>query len=175
VRYLLTLLAVTVIAAPAGALAGSADRIVDRGIVQSVTADRLVIRALDGSERPVVLQPGTRVVLNGAPVSLAAIRPGLVAEVVSDELGTARVVRAFGRAATDVVRGIVLEITTARLRVRQAGGQAVNVPLTPRTRFRVGPIPARLRVVRAGHTVEAILAGDGTARAIVVRRGQRLR
>ena len=79
--------------------ATAADRLVERGIVQSADRAGLVLRALDGTEVTVAVAPQTRFRLNGRPASLADIRSGFVAEVVTlVPGGPAAVVRAFGRA-----------------------------------------------------------------------------
>ena len=77
------LLAAAVALLAVGAPAAAADRVVERGIVQSIDPTAVVLRALDGTDIAVRLGPGTRFRLNGVAVTFADIRPGLVAEVVT--------------------------------------------------------------------------------------------
>ena len=78
----LALLGVVAAALGAASTATAADRVVDRGIVQTVSSERLVLRALDGVDVEVRLGPLTRFRLNGGAAGVGDLRPGFVAEVV---------------------------------------------------------------------------------------------
>ena len=69
----LALLGVVVAALGAASSAAAADRVVDRGIVQSVSPSTLVLRALDGIDVEVRLGPFTRFRLNGRPAALVRV------------------------------------------------------------------------------------------------------
>ena len=56
----------------------------DRGVVQRVSPERLVLRELDGSLVTITIGPRTRVRVNGLPSTIAVIRPGFVATAVHD-------------------------------------------------------------------------------------------
>ena len=58
-------IAVLALALPAVGGAATADLTTDRGVVQSVGAGQIVLRALDGSAESFTVSPVTRVKLNG--------------------------------------------------------------------------------------------------------------
>src|SRR5262245_50890010 len=69
----------------------------ERGILEAVAADGVVLRRADGGTLSVGVAPTTRVVLRGVPASLADLRPGLQA-VIRHRGGAAAIsIRAFGR------------------------------------------------------------------------------
>ena len=114
--------------------ATAADRLVERGIVQSADRAGLVLRALDGTEVTVARRPSDRFRLNGRPASLADIRSGFVAEAVTlVPGGPAAVVRAFGRVAGSAEAGRLVEIRPRALVVRRDAGGTVRIPVTART------------------------------------------
>ena len=81
-RSLVVAIAVLAFALPAASTAARVDPTTDRGVVQSVGSDQIVLRALDGSVVSFAVSSATRVKLNGVQVSLADIQPGFVASVV---------------------------------------------------------------------------------------------
>jgi len=162
------LILIFVVVLLAAAPASAADRLVERGIVQSLDEAAIVLRALDGSEVTVALRPDTRARLNGVETTLSAIRPGHVAVVVLGDTGEARVVRAFGRVARGVDRGVIVTATRLALVLRPPGGARVAIELTRRTTVRRGALAVARRALRAGQQVEVIRAGDGTARIVTI-------
>lgn len=161
---ILIVLAALIAAAPAAA----AERVAERGVVQSLDERSIVLRALDGATVTVALRPDTRARLNGVQTTLSEIRPGHVAVVILDEAGEARAVRAFGRAARRVDRGVILRATRAWLVLRQSDGGRVAIGLTPRTSVRRGAVVVARRALRAGQRVEIVRAADGTARRVSI-------
>ena len=157
------------VAAPAGA----ADRVVERGIVQSIDSATLVLRALDGTEVSVTLGPATRYRLNGRDATLDEIRPGFVAEAVTESSPTALVVRAFGRLERPVERGVVVRLAPRALLLRRGPGDTVRLSITDRTVVWRGAARVRLRALRPGMRVEVPLAANGSARVILIRRSLR--
>jgi hypothetical protein len=154
-------------AAPA---ATAADRLVERGIVQSVGPSALVLRALDGSEVSVAVGPATRVRLNGRPASLADIRSGFVAEAVTLAPGaSAVVVRAFGRVASGAESGRLVAIRPRALVVRRDARRTVRIPVTARTTVWRAGGRIRLRALRPGMRVQVVLAPNGSARVVLVQ------
>jgi hypothetical protein len=146
----------------------AADRVVERGIVQSIDATTVVLRALDGTDVTVALGPSTRLRLNGTAASLEQIRPGLVAEVVTVGPGPARVLRAFGRVEPRIERGALVRLRAAALVLRRDGGGRIEIPLGGRTTVLRAGRPARLRSLRPGMQLEVVLAANGSARVVRV-------
>jgi hypothetical protein len=141
----------------------------DRGVVQTVAPQRLVVRALDGSDLEFVVDSTTRVLLNGVPARFAAIRPGFVAEVVHGQSGRALRIRAFGELA-GTERGFILSRGQGELRLQRADGTEAVIPLTRRTRVRrAGALVGRW-ALRPGRRATVFLADDGSARLVVLGR-----
>jgi hypothetical protein len=164
------LLVAAVAALAATASAAAADRVVERGIVQSIDATAAVLRALDGTTVTVGLGPETRYRLNGREATLAEIRPGFVAEAVTDGLGRAIVVRAFGRAERPVERGVLVRLAPHALVLRRGPADTVRIPVNDRTVVWRGGARVPLRTLRRGMTLEVALSGTGAARVILVQR-----
>ena len=152
-----------IVAAPVAA----ADRVVERGIVQSVTTTAVVLRALDGTQVSVALGPSTRYRLNGRLAPASAIRPGFVAEVVL-EGGPAVALRAFGGGGL-IESGVLERTRLGVLVVRRSSGGSVRVALTARTGVWVDGRKATRRELRRGMTVDVVRARDGSARVVLAR------
>jgi hypothetical protein len=159
-------LAALVTAAPAGA----ADRVVERGIIQSIDSATLVLRALDGTDVTVPLGPATRYRLNGRDASLVDIQPGFVAEAVVSGSTTAVLVRAFGRPERPVERGVVVRLAARAIVLRRGPGDTVRLRVNERTVVWRGAARVRLRALRPGMRVEVTLSATGAARVILIRR-----
>jgi len=155
-----------IVAVPATA----ADRVVERGIVQSIDRDGVVLRALDGSRVTVALGPGTRLRLNGRNAIVEEIRPGFVAVAVMVGDGPARALRAFGRVTDRRVRGDVVQVAPRALLVRRATGANVRIRLTAATAAWQDDRRVRVRSLRRGMRVDVRLAPNGAARTILVLR-----
>lgn len=150
-------------AAPATA----ADRVVERGIVQSIDASTVLLRALDGTEVQLALGPETRFRLNGRAVTVDTIRHGFVAEVVTVGAGPATVVRAFGREASD--SGRIVFVRPRAIVVRRGPGDVVRIRVTPRTSVWRAGSRVRLAALRPGMRVEVVRAVDGSARLVLLQ------
>ena len=142
---------------------------IDRGIVQSVSADQIVLRELDGSTAALAVGPATRVLVNGLPATLADVEPGFVARVTHDGQAPARAVLAFGRVQLTVTRGVVTSVTALVLAVRTAGGESVTYRMTARTKIRLRGLPAPLALLRPGRVVDVTHTRGGEARRIALR------
>lgn len=165
----LALLGVVVAAFGAASTAAAADRVVDRGIVQTVSSETLVLRALDGVDVEIRLGPLTRFRLNGRPATLGDLRPGFVAEAVHYGTRPALRVRAFGRVATTTERGRLVGVRDAWL-VLRAGSGRVRIPVTDATLVRRRGRLVALRVLRVGMRVEVARAEDGSAEVVRILR-----
>jgi hypothetical protein len=163
------LLAAAVALLAVSAPAAAADRVVERGIVQSIDSTAIVLRALDGTDVAIRLGPVTRFRLNGRAATVEDIHPGLVAEVVTIGPGPALVVRAFGDVERAAVRGVVLRIGSRGLLIRRASGRSVRIAINARTTVWHGGTRRGLRAVRPGMRVDVYRAAAGVARVIVIR------
>lgn len=168
---LLVLVAIASLAGAAPAVA--ADRVVERGIVQSVAPAGVVLRALDGTEVTVSLAAETRYRLNGRPATIADIRPGFVAEVVTGGSGAAIVVRAFGLVERPVERGVIARAAPRGLVLRHVQGDTIRIPINDRTVVWRGGVRVPLRALRRGMAVDVALTANGAARVILIRRASR--
>ena len=145
----------------------AADRVVERGIVQSVTPSTVVLRALDGVDVEVAIGPGTRIRLNGLPATLAAIRPGFVVETVRYGAQPAVRLRAFGRVEPVTERGRLVAVRETALVLRTGQGR-LRIPLTAATLVRRQGRLVAARILRVGMQVEVKRAGDGSAGVVRV-------
>jgi len=166
VRFVLCLAILGLVVAPQAA---AADRVVERGIVQSVTPTVVVLRALDGVDIQVEIGPGTRLRLNGLPATLADIRPGLVAETIRYGTRPAVRLRAFGRLAPSTEQGRLVAVRDTALVLRTSAGR-IRIPLSPATVVRRQGRLVALRILRVGMRVEVGRADDGSADVIRVLR-----
>ena len=164
---------VVVVSAALGAAATAAtaaDRLVERGIVQSADRTGVVLRALDGTDVTVAVGTETRFRLNGRPSSLTDIRRGFVAEAVTPASGgPAVVVRAFGRVAGGAEAGRLVRIRPRALVVRRDSGGTVRIPVTNRTTLWRAGGRIRLRALRPGMRVQVVLGASGSARMVLVQ------
>ncbi len=147
----------------------AADRVVERGIVQSVSPSAVVLRALDGTDVTVPVGPATRVRLNGRAAALAAVSPGLVAEAVRVGSGTAVALRAFGRASGRLESGRVVRVLPRALVLRRGPGDTVRVRISARTVVWRGTRTADAKLLRRGMRVTAVLSAAGAARVVLVQ------
>jgi hypothetical protein len=173
VKALLVLLA-TGAALAAASPAAAADRVVDRGIVQSVAPSAIVLRALDGTEVTVPVGTATRVRLNGRTATLAAVSPGLVAEAIRARSGTAIALRAFGRASGRVESGRIVRVRPRALVLRRGPGDTVRILVSARTVVWRGTRTADAGVLRRGMQVTVAVSPVGAARVVLVQAGGRL-
>jgi hypothetical protein len=118
----------------------------------------------------VTLGPATRYRLNGRDATPAEIRPGFVAEAVTEGSGAAVVVRAFGRPERPVERGVFVRLGARALVLRRGPGDTVRLAITDRTVVWRGTARVRLRALRPGMRVEVSLAANGSARVVLIRR-----
>src|SRR5262245_45288503 len=116
-RLLTICAAALALAVPAALSARNAQA--ERGVVQSVNANQIILRALDGSTVSFRLLPSTRVRVNGAKASATDVTPGAVAEVMTDRKGRATLIRAFSpqtsAPSTVTETGVVTQATKSSL------------------------------------------------------------
>ena len=169
VRLLSSLAALVVALSLAGtATAASRELTIDRGVVQSISSTRIVLRELDGSTIAIAAGLRTRVLLNGLPAALSDIRPGYVAAVSHDGSAPARMIRAFGRVQSTTHRGVVVSVAARAFVIRTADGATLMLRLTARTRIRWRGLPARIAAIQPGRVVEVTVTPRGEAIRVVV-------
>jgi hypothetical protein len=140
-----------------GQAAGSAS-----GIVQSVAADAVVVKELDGSAVSVPVGPSTRVFVDGARASLAAVQPGFVVSTSwSAGKPTAELLVFDPSANVGVVQSVSEDLVVAT----DSAGRTVTVRVTPRTRVLVDGAVASLRSVSTGYTL--LLSATRAAKSAV--------
>ena len=155
------------------ATAGLRDLTIDRGIVQSVSPSQIVLRELDGSSVALTVDATTRVLLNGSPAQLTDIRPGFVAAVAHNGPRPARVIRAFGRVAANVDRGVIASVSARQFVLRRADGSLLTLRITPSTRVRLNGFPATPAAIRPGQRARVTHTTDGKAKLVqLVGRGR---
>ncbi len=165
----LVLLVAACAAVAAASPAAASDRVVERGIVQSVGPGAVVLRALDGTDVTVPVGSATRIRLNGRAATLAAVTPGLVAEAVRVGSGTAVALRAFGRAAGRVETGELVRVRRRSLVLRRGPGDTVRIGISARTVVWWGSSRAGAGVLRRGMQVTIALSPTGSARVVLVQ------
>ena len=153
--------------------AGLRDLTIDRGIVQSVSPAQIVLRELDGSSVTLAVGSATRVLLNGSPAQLTDIRPGFVAAVAHNGPRPARVIRAFGRVAANVDRGVIASVSGREFVLRRGDGSMLTLRVTPSTRVRLNGFPATPAAIRPGRLARVTYTPDGKAKLVQLA-GRRL-
>jgi hypothetical protein len=130
------------------------------GIVQSVSANAIVLRELDGSTVSISVATSTHVFVDGKQASLHDVEAGFVASASWKTGGSARVLQAFdlsGRHAVSV--GVVDSVSSSVLVLTKtsgtagAGGTTVSIRVNAKTHVLVDGEPATLAAVKAGFTV----------------------
>lgn len=168
-RYRLILVSVFLLGALLAAGAASArmgNPVLDRGIVQSVSAGQVVLRALDGSTIPITVGPKTKVFLNDAPAPLSAIQPGYVVGALHDGSRPAVYVRAVGRAVLVVDKGVIVSVSATSLVLRTGAGP-ITITVGPSTAVQLNGRSATLADLRPGYAAE--VSHRGTEPALQVR------
>jgi hypothetical protein len=167
-RFLTVGIAMLALALPAAGIAGRASLTTDSGVVQVVGSGQIVLRALDGSVSSFAVAQTTRVKLNGARVSLADIKPGYVATVAHNGSAPAVLVRAFGKPARLIDRGVVTALSESEITLRTVGGGTITVSLDRSTRFRFVGLPGKRFRARPGAVVAVTHAADAPATVVNV-------
>lgn len=151
----------------------------ERGVVQSVSADELMLKTLDGRTVAVVVDARTRILVEGKPASILDVHPGFVA-VVSFR-------GASGQAAAEIdafttspsltpIAGLVRSNSRSELVLKSLDGTTVHFRINAATRrVLVDGKPASILGVRPGFVVvvrpgTATGTGKGTAQKTVEAR-----
>lgn len=140
--------------APPARGAGNAKAGTGKGIVQSVSAQAIVLRELDGSTVRVPVASSTHVFVDGKRASLRDVKAGFVASAAWKAGKSARVLHAFDLSGRDAVSvGVVDSVSTRVVVVTGTGGTTVSIPVDAKTRVLVDGKRATLGAVKAGYTV----------------------
>jgi hypothetical protein len=118
--------------------------------VQSVAANAVVVRELDGSALTVPVSSSTRVFVDGRRASVADVEPGFVASASWAEGKAAAELQVFDASASVTV---VKSVSARAVEVEDAAGTTATIRVTPKTRVFVDGAPAQLRTVAAGYTL----------------------
>lgn len=118
-----------------------------RGIVQSVSVRAVVLKELDGSTVRVPVDAKTRVLVDGKPASLRAVKPGFVAFAKWAAGKATQELQAFNTAGVGVVESVSADAVV----VQEARGSTVTIPVDAKTRVFVDGKPASLRDVKPGY------------------------
>jgi hypothetical protein len=131
-----------------------------KGIVQSVSAQAIVLRELDGSTVRVPVASSTHVFVDGKRASLRDVKAGFVASAAWRAGKPARVLHAFDLSGPNAVNvGVVDSVSARSLVVTGTGGAPVSILVDAKTRVFVDGRRATLAAVKAGYTV-VLLAKD---------------
>jgi hypothetical protein len=164
-RTRLTLLSICLIGALLAAGAASArtaGAVLDRGIVQSVSAGQVVLRALDGRTITITVGPKTRVYLNDNPAPLSSIQPGYVAGALHDGSKAAVYIKAVGRVPLSVDKGVITSVSSGSLTLRTGAG-TVTVTLGTATNVMLNGQPSSVNDLRPGYAAEVTHRGSDPA------------
>jgi hypothetical protein len=124
------------------------------GIVQSVSADAVVLRELDGSTVSVPVVSSTQVFVDGQRASLREIKAGFVASGEWKAGRSAQVLRAFDPSGKNAVRvGVVESVSSGVLVVTGTTGTTMSIPVNAKTHVLLDGKPATLAAVKTGYTV----------------------
>jgi len=155
-------------------LSSSRDRLSsERGIVQSVSANGLVLKTLDGSTVAVVVDARTRVLVNGQPASILEVRPGFVAVITTGgNSGRAALqVDAFATSSSPPssskpVAGVLRTVSRAELVLISLEGNSLTGVIDGSTHLFLDELsPGLVAVVRP---TAATAPGNGKKKAIVL-------
>jgi hypothetical protein len=129
-------------------------QVTDQGLVQSVAAAAVVLKALDGSSFSVPVGPQTRVLVDGRLAPLSEVKPGFVALVKWEGGKAPQQLAAFDLSAKSGERlATVQGVTKTSVAVSGANGGTVTIHVNVRTRVFVDGKLSTLRSVTAGYTL----------------------
>jgi hypothetical protein len=118
-----------------------------QGIVLSVSARAVVLKELDGSTVSVPVDAKTRVLVDGKPASLRAVKPGFVVFAKWTAGKATQELQALNAADVAVVESVSADAVV----VQEARGSTVTIPVDAKTRVFVDGKPASLRAVKPGY------------------------
>jgi hypothetical protein len=128
----------------------------DQGVVQSVSANAIVLKELDGSSVSVPVNAQTRVLVDGRPALLREVKPGFVAIAKWKDGKPAHDLRAFDLASDTIVQSVLAHAVV----VTSAGGGTVTIKVNAKTRVFIDGKPAKLNDVKPGFIVVAGATGS---------------
>jgi hypothetical protein len=126
----------------------------DQGVVQSVAATSVLLKALDGSTFSVPVGRRTRVLVDGRIAQLGDVKPGSVALVKWEGGQAAQQLEAFDLSARSGERLATVEhVTKTSVAVTAASGGTVTIHANVRTRVFLDGKLSTLRSVKPGYTL----------------------
>ena len=169
-RTRLTLLSICLIGALLGPTAASARPgapVLDRGIVQWVSAEsRRASCCFDGNSITITIGPRTKVFLNDVAAPLSAVQQGCVASALHDGNRPAVYLRAVGRPRLVVDKGVIAGVATNCVGASDASG-LVTIAVGPSTSVQLNGRSASVTDLRPGYVAE--VSHRGTEPALQIR------
>lgn len=120
------------------------------GIVQSVGAEAVVVRELDGSTVSIPVAASTRVFVDGRRASLRDVGPGFVASASWKAAKAAAELQSFDPSASVAV---VQSVSAHAVVVTDGAGSTITIRVTPKTRVLVDGKPTSIGAVEAGDSL----------------------
>jgi hypothetical protein len=153
------------------AKAGHHHRALVHGVVQSVSSDSITITRRDGSSMTIGVTSRTRVVVNHARATIAAVKVGFRALVAVGRNGKARAIRASNKSPGglhQLLRGVVKTVGTDSITLQVRSGDLVTVQVTAQTQIVVDRHAAAIGDIQVGYRAFVFRApGGGPALGIV--------
>jgi hypothetical protein len=126
----------------------------DQGVVQSVSATEVVLKALDGSSVTVPVDGSTRVLVDGKVGTLQAVKPGFVAVATWKPGKAAQALQAFDLSPKSGERlATVKSVSSTRVVVTGANGGTITIHANVRTHVFLDGRPSALRSIVSGDTL----------------------
>jgi hypothetical protein len=133
---------------------GRGAQVNDQGLVQSVSANSVLLKALDGSTFSVPVGPPTRVLVDGRLAHVGDVKPGFVALVKWEGGRWAQQLAAFDLSAKSGERLATVEsVSKTSVGVSAASGGTATIHVNVRTRVFVDGKLSALSNVKAGYTL----------------------
>jgi hypothetical protein len=124
----------------------------DQGVVQSVSANAILLKALDGSVVSIPIDGSTRFYVGDRPASLGDIKPGFVVTAAWRDGSAAAEISALNPSPGPSV-SIVASVGTGKIVVTSPDGSSTTIRVNNRTREFVDGKRARPQDVKPGYTV----------------------
>jgi hypothetical protein len=129
-------------------------QVTEQGLVQSVSATAVLLKALDGSTSSIPVGPQTRVLVDGRFAPLGDVKPGFVAIVKWEGGKAAQQLEAFDLSAKSGERLATVEsVSKTAVTVNGASGGSVTIHANVRTRVFLDGKPSTLKSVKSGYTL----------------------
>ena len=153
---------------------GSGGRQTPQGVVQSVAANAIVLKALDGGVLNVAVDGGTRFYVGGAPASSGDIKPGFVVTVKWGNGNSAAEIDAVNPTAASAPPAgvsVVTSVRSDRVVVTVPAGGSTTIRVSDKTREFVDGKRVPPGDVKPGDTLQSSGSKGGNSAADELRFG----